>query len=113
MKNVNEFIAICQDSAKIKDWRITHIQLLKQSSTFFRDNLSETGIILIVSVGTRLPILTSWSYAERIADAHKRAATMCVTCKRQKQTNSCLIIWNPSTGTIRDFGFNVEINPVF
>ena len=113
MQNVNEFIAICQDSAKIKDWRVTHIQLLKQSSAFFRDNLSEKGSILILSIGERAPILTSWSYAERITDAHKRATTMCKTCKSQKKTNSCLIIWNPSTGSISDFGFNVEINPVF
>lgn len=108
MSTIQELITICQENAKIRDFRVTHIQLLKASTDYFRSNLSSTDSLLLVCVKHRSPIITSWCYSNSVRVAYQRAKSMCITYTRRAKVNSCIIVWNPFTDKITEYGFNVD-----
>jgi hypothetical protein len=106
--NISELIQICQDSSKLNDWRVTHIILLKASNEYFKANKKEENSILIVCIRGCSPILCSWSFEKRVSNAYTRAKGMCATFLHRSNSNSCIIVWNDATGSIKEFAFNVD-----
>lgn len=106
--SISELIQICQDSSKQNDWRITHTQLLKATCEFFKSHEKEASSILIICIRDRSPILWSWSFEKRFSNEYTRAKDMCSTFLHRSNSNSCIIVWNNSTGSINEFAFNVD-----
>lgn len=111
MSTIRELITICQESSKINDFRVTHIQILKATSEYFRTNHSETNNAVLVSIKGKAPIISSWSYNERVTDAYKRASIICAAEIRKSGLNSVIVVWNTSTDRTEVYTFNVDTHP--